>query len=408
MKMKFILIRCLIFLLSLYVVLAISPYEESQFFADREPERMIVVIISRLGLANRLRSLADWYQIASMSGRTLLVSWQPTTDCNAKFTDLFIDGPQNFRVLPEHVPAGDKGIEYLESIARKHNISNRPIYLKDMDELWVNRQKAFIISKDVFFSNTEVVMTHYDGIISLEGVQCQQYMMLHSQFLSRLVPNIEAQNFINTLRNEHFANRIMVGVHFRAHDPLQDWAVVPPFRSGSQAELFGAGTSVQDFLEVMNGIQNAFLYTDHNGDQRTHVRFFVASNNETEKHKFQQAVPGGVFLSGDYRRDTEEGMQMALLEWLALSESALLVNTYGSSFAEQAAQVHRRPIVGLWDGHALHHSSMTLPYCGHMQFVKAYSRQGQRSVYTEGTADNRKVKYRYFIYLCFQIYKLNF
>jgi hypothetical protein len=48
---------------------------------------------------------------------------------------------------------------------------------------------------------------------------------------------------------------------------------------------------------------------------------------------------------GDYQRNSVEGMHFALLEWLLLSECALIVNTYGSTFAVEAAQRFLRPIV---------------------------------------------------------------
>ena len=35
----------------------------------KQGERYIILSLDRLGLANRLRSMADWYQIASLSGR---------------------------------------------------------------------------------------------------------------------------------------------------------------------------------------------------------------------------------------------------------------------------------------------------------------------------------------------------
>ena len=368
----------------------ISPSDEAEFFAGMGSQRMTVLIISRLGLANRLRAVADWYQIATISNRMLLVSWEPTVDCNAKFTDLFIDGPPNFKIMHEHVPRDDLGVKHIADIAANLNISHRAIYENDMSQLWVNGRGRFILSKDVVFDDTDVVITHYDGAVSLEGVACQQYLLLHSQFLSRLVPNEDAQKFLNSLHNDLFVNRIMVGVHYRAHDNQQDWAVVPP-ASGNEATNFGTRTSVQDFLSVMSAIQNKFTYTDRNGVLRTHVRFFVASNNETVKAMFQAVVKDGVFLGGEHRRDTINGMQIALLEWLALSQSSLLINTYGSSFAEQAALVHMRPLVGLWDGNLVHHLSVHLPYCGHLQFVKAFSKQGHVSAYTEGTADRREV-----------------
>jgi len=56
--------------------------------ADFE-EKYLIVVLTRLGLANRLRTLSDWYNIAIIQNRTMLVNWIPSLDCNVHFTDLF-------------------------------------------------------------------------------------------------------------------------------------------------------------------------------------------------------------------------------------------------------------------------------------------------------------------------------
>ena len=58
----------------------------------KSSHRYLVVRLHRLGLANRLRSMADFHVIASSSNRHLLISWSPTADCNASFVDLFASG----------------------------------------------------------------------------------------------------------------------------------------------------------------------------------------------------------------------------------------------------------------------------------------------------------------------------
>lgn len=92
-------------------------------------------------------------------------------------------------------------------------------------------------------------------------------------------------------------------------------------------------------------------------------------------------------------RSSGDGIFFALLEWLILSQSSLIVNTYGSSFAMEAAAVKQAILVGIWGGHLIHHSDKHLPFCGHMQFMKAYSQQQVPMVsYTEGTTDRRTLK----------------
>lgn len=127
--------------------------------------------------------------------------------------------------------------------------------------------------------------------------------------------------------------------------------------------------------------------------------------------------------AGLYSRSSKDGIILALIEWLVLAECSLILHTYGSSFAMevmenmllslvlklsrvcayvclyvcmmscgplQAAFVHGRPLVGLWEGVAIYHQDERLPHCGHMQFLR-HSEQGVDAVWEEGTFDKRKV-----------------
>ncbi len=84
-------------------------------------------------------------------------------------------------------------------------------------------------------------------------------------------------------------------------------------------------------------------------------------------------------------------MAMALIEWLVLSECSLILHTYGSSFAMEAALVNRRPLVGLWENITIFHYDERLPYCGHMQFLRKTSQEGIDVEWKEGTHDSRTV-----------------
>ena len=66
-----------------------------------------------------------------------------------------------------------------------------------------------------------------------------------------------------------------------------------------------------------------------------------------------------------------EGIEFALIEWLLLSRSDLILHTHGSSFAMEAAAVHQRPVAGVWAGILVYHSDVRLPYCSSMQHVKS-------------------------------------
>lgn len=128
----------------------------------------------------------------------------------------------------------------------------------------------------------------------------------------------------------------MVGIHYRSHDQIQDWEVVPPYDDSSQnAKKFGDGARLEDFEEVMNSIESHFNSGRIvNVEQKTNVRFYIASNTDDAKNYFMNKFTDSISLrGGEYSRHSKEGIRFALLEWLLLSECALIINTYGSSFA---------------------------------------------------------------------------
>jgi hypothetical protein len=367
---------------------------EKSTIDDQLQGNYIVLVISRLGLANRLRTLADWYQIAVETNRKLLFSWEETPDCNVKFSDLFESGPKHLFLLPFVVSSGDSGIRNLERTALKWNLSCLAVYEKDERQMWHENVQSFVLSNWILHSDKRVIVTSYDGLVTSSNTQCQQYMTMHSRFLRSLVPNPSIREYVINLRERFFDDGLMVGVHYRAHEETQDWEVVPPLAGQDHATKFGHGASLEDFVSAMNSIEHKFAtHTSTSTGPRRHtgVRFFIASNDDTAKDYFLDHFPNAVSIRGEYSRNSSEGIQFALLEWLLLASSDLVLNTYGSSFAVEAAQVNLVPVVGVWHGRLLHHSSAFLPHCGHMQYAKAYGSQSVATSYVEGTLDARRV-----------------
>ena len=357
--------------------------------------RYLVIVLNRLGLANRLRSVADWYEIAVLSNRVLIVSWHPTSDCNATFSDLFESAPDRLKVLPYLLPFDSaEAISTLESKAREENVSYITL---DKANMFARGRESFILRRDEVMSDAQTIITSYDGVLTLDGIKCQQYLSMRSELLSSLVPVKDARDLVKEVMDAYFRDKVMVGVHYRAHDRIQDWEVVPPLEGQAAAMPFGAGATLQDFEFYMKNIQTAFTITSTTGENSTAVsattsRFFIASNSPEAKEYFASKFPDSIFISGDYRRDTRDGILFALLEWLLLAQSALVLNTYGSSYAVEAAQMHLRPLVGVWGGMTVHHTDVRLPFCGHMLYMKEFSRRATDTTYTEGTSDNREVR----------------
>ena len=356
------------------------------FEATPNQQRSIVLIVSRLGLANRFRALVDWYQLAVLSRRDLIVSWEATLDCNATFPDLFKAGPDKLKILPFALPSGVTGLQVVADMATEFGLTvsilsepRDPPHTADPREvnMFAPGHSSFVVSKSILMGDVDVLVTDYIGLTIFEGLSCQSYTFKHSEILRALVPNDNLMAVVGEVKNNYFSDRVMIGVHVRLHEEHQDWAVVPPFNYGDDqltAVNFGVGATTDHFIDYLSRIATKMS---------TQVRFFVASNSPEAKRLILSHFPDSVIINGDYRRDSLEGVQFAFVEWLILSEAALVLNTYGSSFAVEASQVHQRPLAGIYAGRVLHTHNPYLPFCGHLLYLKTYAQQGQEEVYIE-------------------------
>jgi hypothetical protein len=405
---------------------------------------LIVLVLESMGLANRLRAVADWFVVAKSSNRKLLLVWQRSTECNASFDDLFVSWPEQLLLW---APAASNIIDI--EVALKERGLHTLVLTPDI-MFYEDNAAAFILKRNVAFASTEVLLTEHNGLVSIEGMQCQQYLTLRSKFYQSIEPIAGARSIVADIRSRYFSNRLMVGIHYRAHVAEYDWEVVPPTRGATAAVRFGDGASVEDFTRLMAKIR--FHFTVRVGESNdTNVRFFIASNSAEAKRQLLETFPDAITLpdafmaneSGsfgrqneqydkkyDYSRSTKDGMLHALVDWLLLAESALVINTYGSSFAEevgallvcpsvrtnisiitlnittvrkddvrslpypllpitflvltyvQAAQKHMVPLVGIVGGIAFLHTNVRHPLCGHQLFLKEYG-TGKQGYYVE-------------------------
>jgi hypothetical protein len=300
------------------------------------------------------------------------------------------------------LPSGHEGRNLVRELAAESHLSFHDL-----------KHEGFVMERGaVTDTQISVIYSDYNGVVSLRGTPCELYTYARSQFYSHLLPVKEIRDTVSEVSGSYFQSHIMVGVHFREFDPHFDWNVVPPVGS-DRAGKFGDGAEFERFEALMGALHNNFhlksvqlqqrgLYgaamaTGPDGKPtpmlRNNVRFYVASNSDAAKERFLGVFPDAVTLSGGDSggRSHSDGMRLAVVEWLLLARCSLIINTYGSSFAAEAAAVNMRPIVGIWGGHAVLYNDVQLPYCGNLQFVRNYGQQGDDVHYSENTADNRVV-----------------
>lgn len=359
---------------------------------DTSPsERYIFLLIGRLGFGNRMKTLADWYKLAMASKRTLLVNWERTADCNMHFLDVFGGSFDSLQFVSDELDGVTNSLEAVGQLAESAKLSHVIFSSQNCSAFWAKGNDSFMLARALIMSEVQVIITDYDGALTVEGVSCQQYMTTESRFLNALVPKESIKAMVDDITSNYFSEQLMIGVHYRHHDPLQDWAVVPPLMNSFTATEFGEGATIDHFIEVMKKVEAKFTSVLSDGSKWIGCRFFVTSNSEEMKITLLETFPSAVALAGPHSRLSIEGMELAVTEWLLLAQSALIINTYGSSFAVTAAYMRLRPIASIWEGMIITYNNLLLPYCGHMQYVSCTSQQGSYSKYYEGTIDNREV-----------------
>ena len=122
--------------------------------------------------------------------------------------------------------------------------------------------------------------------------------------------------------------------------------------------------------------------------------FFVASNCENTKDAFVSRFGKGTVVAINNRhlndvkdrllhlpaqaRTTARGMQRALVDFLILARSALLVHSYGSSFGEEAAAVHETVSIRIRVGGNILGADASSRFCNNALIENARSEENQQ------------------------------
>jgi hypothetical protein len=171
-------------------------------------QKYLILHIERLGLANRLRSIADWYHLAGLSNRKLLLSWVPTAECNATFNELFEDGPSNFDVLSLPLPIGNsEAISAASALATNSHVTFETLLTRDSSSraemnYFFEHSERFLLFQDI-----TVLFTNFDAPIVLPGTPCPSHLSMRSSFYSSLIPVSEIRSTVKEIHSNYFQNR---------------------------------------------------------------------------------------------------------------------------------------------------------------------------------------------------------
>lgn len=235
------------------------------------------------GLANRLRTVAAALALAKKTDRRLCVFWYDLPDCHVRWRDI-LKVPADFDV--QEVDASET--DPFASLFSKKNPQFYP--QTDSKRLILDCQKGKA------------------GVLTHENFK----PFYDAGAYGWLIPVDDVSRELNAIRSEIGPN--VVGVHIRRTDNME--------------AIFLSPTS---------------MFKDRLAEEIAHdpsVRFFLATDDESEKDEICRTFPGKVFVRENVAsRFSDGGIRDALIDLLLLAATRKIYGTFWSSFSREAAKI---------------------------------------------------------------------
>jgi len=319
----------------------------------------MILPIHHLGLSNRLRMLASAQQVAVEANRSLYVDWRPSESCNVLISDLF----------NVHAFKNTSGFQiYNGTLVTLYQLSKDVTAKKTRKEfvhipsglsvlVIRHRGATFDINEILGF---DVVILLVTGFFQASHISCQEYYFRKQSFYRSLELQEGIANEFQALKRKVLDKSLVVGVHVRLFDSVHDWATIPPPSDSTRREalIFDEAAPLYLFVQAMQQML----------DRYPRIKFYVASNSKAAKQALVGHFSNDVVIAVDFpmrtlTRDSRIGIQIALLEWMVLAHTAIILHSFGSSYAEEAAQLHLIPTIRIRKGGNVMGPDLTLPFC---------------------------------------------
>ncbi len=255
----------------------------------------MIIIQPSGGLCNRIRSINSAWTLAKKKGVPLKVLWLNAPELNCPFEKLF-------------QPTEEFSLSNIYSLRSPEKLFLQLTARRRLDNRDILENKTGVTLNDAFFRSLP------DSVYIFTW---EQFYPTEDYHL--FVPTAAVQKRIDGFTSR-FASH-MVGVHIRRTDNVSAIG-----KSGTDA-----------FIRAME----AEIAAD------PQVQFFLATDERAEEAVLRQAFPGRI-LSNEERvlkRDSEAGMQDAMVDLYCLAATDKILGSYWSSFTDVAAEMRRIPKV---------------------------------------------------------------
>ncbi len=263
----------------------------------------MIVLKPNGGLCNRLRSVDSGMVLSRLTNKPLKVLWTLSPDLNCSFHSLF-ELPDNTTVVdikPVRRPSFQllKNIFFLYDYGMARMKYQHVIFQSQMDRL---REQKYDFTQLGRYRSVYITCCSRFGRI-------ERKFQMHkpTEFIRSIVETYTARYASHT-----------VGVHVRRADH----------------HIAKASSPEEGFIHAM----------DQEIQQHPNVKFFLASDSPEVMSRFIKRYEDRViWYPKEYTRDTQKGVQDALVDLLCLSKTTKIIGSYGSSFSETAAQMNDIP-----------------------------------------------------------------
>jgi hypothetical protein len=259
-----------------------------------------LLVYTQNGLANRLRVLASASIMAEWMGRKLLLNWTPSEACNVLWEELFVN---QFDRCTMPLSKFRAGIDLYDNY-----LIPKTLY-GDYPQLSI-RNDADMIALNTCYN------------FKPEGMTNEAYQLEKSLFYRNLRPLENIKTAVNDIQRRYFDGHNVIGIHIRRNDHLsflrKDHQLVCPTKMFAQA------------------IENIMI-------EDPETKIFLATDDKQEEKFFRQLFHNAVIVykKEEVKRNTRKGMQDALIDWLLLAKTSMIIASYSSSFSEEASVVNR-------------------------------------------------------------------
>lgn len=280
-------------------------------------------IHAQYGLGNRLRALGSAMAVAKITGRVLVLIWEPDVHMNCRFSDLFTNDIVTIEKLNMNWPPAN-------SNTRDHAMRTVDFYnfMRYQGKHIHNPLKQLVnprSGRHVYVKSAYVVRSSFAPRIL--STTSSYWKVMREQ----LIPNAEIMYLVH---DPSFVNiRGMVGVHIRSRTIENDIKGVPE-------EFYGEGSRTTDHWRKLTGLKT---FEEKIMRLSLRYKFFVAADTREAIRELEKKFGSHRIFSLPRDQDCVtrdvECAKLAMADILLLSKVPTLLGSNWSSFTEGAVRL---------------------------------------------------------------------